>query len=168
MIKLIYECDKLIAEFSKFSRDMLYLGPAINDNRMELFEKEIGFELPFDFKYIMTKHNGLSLDGTEVYGIDKKLRGSSLDEIYNSEHVDADNKMQVGFLPFSPDGYGNHYCLDLLASKEGICPIVFWQHDCNYENNDEVERCNDSFINWVKEVMIEWTLEDYNYDGSEK
>ena len=72
MIKLIYECDKLIAELSKFSRDMLYLGPAINDNRMELFEKEIGFELPFDFKYIMTKHNGLSLDGTEGYGIDKK------------------------------------------------------------------------------------------------
>jgi len=168
MIKLIYECDKLLAELSKFSQDMLYLGESINDKRLELFEKQIGFELPFDFKYIITKHNGFSLDGTEVYGIDKKLRGSSLDEVYNSEHVDADNKMPVGFLPFSPDGYGNHYCLDLLASNEGVCSIVFWQHDCDYESNYEVERCNDSFINWIKEVMIEWTLEDYNYDGSEK
>ena len=50
MIKLIYECDKLIAELSKFSPDMLYLGPSINDDRLELFEKQIGFELPFDFQ----------------------------------------------------------------------------------------------------------------------
>jgi hypothetical protein len=72
------------------------------------------------------------------------------------------------FLPFSPDGYGNHYCLDFSRIKNEICPIVFWQHDFKYENLTEVETCNNSFVDWVNEVLIEWTLEEYNYDGTEK
>ncbi len=50
----------------------------------------------------------------------------------------------------------------------GACPVVFWQHDFIYRNTGEAEECNDSFINWIKEVMIEWTLEEYNYDGTGK
>jgi hypothetical protein len=33
---------------------------------------------------------------------------------------------------------------------------------------NEVETCNQSFTEWIDEVMIEWTLEEYNYDGTEK
>ena len=49
-----------------------------------------------------------------------------------------------------------------------ICPIVFWQWDYLYEDIKEVETCNSSFLDWIQEVVIDWTLEDYNYDGSEK
>ena len=155
-------------ELLKFSYSMLTLGKPIADNRIEDFENRIEYNFPEDFKYLIKKHNGFTLNGTEVYGIEKEFKGSSLDKIYDFEHYEVDNPMPKYFLPFSPDGSGNHYCLDLSRIENEICPIVFWQHDCIYENLTEIEICNLSFIEWVKEVMIDWTLEDYNYDGTEK
>jgi cell wall assembly regulator SMI1 len=72
------------------------------------------------------------------------------------------------FLPFSNDGRGNHYCLDLSRLTGQSCPVVFWQWNYDYASLEEVEACNDNFVSWVKEVMIDWTLEMYNYDGSKK
>lgn len=46
--------------------------------------------------------------------------------------------------------------------------MVFWQHDYPYAENDLPEVTNASFSEWMKEVVIDWKLEDYNYDGSEK
>lgn len=161
--------DLLLRELHKFDGSIIYLGPAITDERLEIFEKEIGFEFPLDFKYIMKKHNGIALPGVEIYGLDRELRGSSLDEVYQYEHKkEVYNAMPKEFLPFSPDGRGNHYCLNLSKLINGVCPIVFWQHDFIYRGLEEVEQCNDDLIAWIKEEMIDWTLEDYNYDGTEK
>lgn len=106
--------------------------------------------------------------GTEILGIDRQSGDSSLDEVNKFEHYEAGNPMPAEFLPFSPDGYGNHYCFNLSKLKDGICPVVFWQHDANYDDINNVEECNSSFLGWIQEVMIDWTLEDTNYDGSDK
>jgi hypothetical protein len=161
-------CDSLLDELKKFDTEMLHLGDYINDDRLRLFEKGIGFNLPLDFKYILSLHNGFSLMGTEVYGIDDSLGGTSLNRVYHFEHFDAGNPMPAHFVPFSPDGAGNHYCLDVSKLIDGLCPVVFWQHDVAYLALNQVEVCNNSFAEWVQQVMIEWTLADYNYDGSEK
>jgi cell wall assembly regulator SMI1 len=147
---------------------MVYLGPAITDDRLEVFEKRIGFALPVDFKYIFGQHNGLSLEGTEVYCLDKELRGSSLDNVCYYEHFEVYNPMPTNFVPFSPDGRGNHYCLELSTNSAETCPVVFWQHDFEYDAIEDVERCNTSFVDWINDVMISWKLEDFNYDGTEK
>ncbi|TSJ43799.1 SMI1/KNR4 family protein [Mucilaginibacter corticis] len=169
MTDIINDCEIVIAELKKFNDDMLYLGPAIMDDRLEDLEKQIGFTLPSDFKYIFKKHNGFSLDGTEVYGLDKSLRESSIDNVYTSEHSSLmATWMPTNFLPFSPDGFGNHYCLVLSKVENNSYQIAFWQHDVSYESSDDIEICNDSFIDWINEVMIDWTLEDYNYDGTGK
>jgi len=169
MENIIKACTSLLVELHKFNDSIIFLGPKIEDKRLEIFEKDIGFELALDFKYIVTAHNGISLSGTEIYGLDKELRGSSLDEVYKYEHnAEIYNAMPKHFLPFSPDGRGNHYCLNLSKLKNGLCPVVFWQHDFIYKSIEEVEECNDEFISWVKEIMIESALEDYNYDGSER
>ena len=166
---LIYQlCDAVLDELKKFDGELRHLGGYIDDDRLRLFEKNIGFNLPLDFNYLLSLQNGFSLMGVEVYGLDQSLQGSSLDKVYHFEHYDAGNPMPAHFLPFSPDGFGSHYCLDLSNVKGGICPIVFWQHDVIYRSPDAVENCNKSFTEWVQEVMIDWTLEDYNYDGTEK
>jgi len=103
-----------------------------------------------------------------VYGLDKALRGSSLGELYVYEHLTVEHKMPKEFLPFSPDGRGNHYCINLANRQDGICPVVFWQSNFDYATLSEVEECNESFISWCNEVLIEWTLEDTNYDGSDR
>jgi len=167
MSEIIEMCEELFDELSKFSDDVLYLGPPINDNRLDQFAKEIGFKLPYDFEYILKKHNGIALLGTQIYGLDKQLRGSSIDKVYEFEHHEANYRMPLEFLPFSPDGRGNHYCLNLSKLTDEQCPVVFWQWDLDYDFN-EVEECNITFVDWVKEVMIEWKSDDYNYDGTEK
>jgi cell wall assembly regulator SMI1 len=168
MTDLTHECDNILKELSKFSADLLYLGPRITDTRMESFEKQIGYQLPLDFKYLLKKHNGISLFGVEILGLDEALRGSSLDEVYKSEHFEVYNKMPGMLLPFSPDGYGNHYCLDLSKLDAGFCPVIFWQHDISYSDDEQPEVCNANLLEWIQEVMIDWTLADYNYDGTEK
>ncbi|SDE11866.1 SMI1-KNR4 cell-wall [Mucilaginibacter pineti] len=162
------KCDTVLDELLLFADDIISFGPRITDNRLELFEKLLGFEFPFDFKYIMKKHNGISLMGTGICGLDNELLlGSSLDEMYKFEHFEVYNKMPLEFFPFSPDGFGNHYCFDLSKLSDGTCPVVFWQHDIIY-NNDEVEVCYLNLTAWIKEVMIDWTLDDTNYDGTSK
>ncbi|UPZ36525.1 SMI1/KNR4 family protein [Sphingobacterium sp. PCS056] len=165
---VIKECERAVNELSKFDKSMVYLGPHILDDRLKVFEEKNGFSLPEDFKYLMTIHNGFSLEGTEVLGLDNELRGSSLDNVYDFEISSSRNGMPKYFVPFSPDGRGNHYCLNLDKLEDGICPVVFWQSDCDYQDISDVEECNDNFVSWVHEVMIGWTLEDYNYDGTEK
>jgi cell wall assembly regulator SMI1 len=152
-------------ELLKFSDSILTLEKPISDNRMEDFEKEIGYKFPKDFKYFIKQNNGFTLAATQVNGIGIEYKENSLDKLYNIEHNEVENPMPKEFLPFSADGFGNHYCLDLSRIENEFCPIVFWQHDFEYRNIAEVETCNESFISWVNEVMIEWTLEEFNYDG---
>ena len=162
------KCENLLNELYKFSTDVLTLGEPIKDDRLENFEKKIGYILPDDFKYILKKHNRISLFGVELIGYDEEFQKSSLEEVYKFEHFDVSNKMPSQFVPFSPDGRGNHYCLDLSKYVDGLTPIVFWQWDFMYEKLSDIEVCNDNFADWMKEVMIEWNLEEFNYDGSEK
>ena len=161
-------CEITFNELSQFTTDILSMGKPIIDDRLEVWEERIGYSFPFDFKFFLKRSNGFSLVGTEVFGIDNEYKASSLDAIYDFEHIEVLAKMPHHFLPFSNDGRGNHYCLDLSRLTDQGCPVVFWQWNYDYTSLDEVETCNESFTSWVKEVMIDWTLETYNYDGSEK
>lgn len=167
-MEIIEKCNQTLEELYKFSPEILYLGENIIDSRLESLEEEIGYKLPEDFKYIMKKHNGITLAGTQIYGLSAKLKESSLGKIYAFEHSEVENPMPKNFFPFSPDGRGNHYCLDLSKLEANVCPVMFWQWDFEYDNLEDVEVSNDNFAEWVNEVMIEWTLQMYNFDGTEK
>lgn len=162
------KCLDTLEKLYKFSEDILQLGEPIGDERLENFEKSLGYKLPEDFKFIIKKHNGIILAGTEIFGLSADLREGSIDKVYAFEHFETENEMPEFFLPFSPDGQGNHYCFDLSKLQDGICPVVFWQWDFEYESSDDVEICNEDFTDWISEVMIDWTLKTFNYDGSEK
>lgn len=169
MDDIIREGKTVIEILNRFSDDIITLGEPINDNRIEAFEQQISFVLPIDFKFIIKTYNGISLMGVEVLGIAEQLRGSSLDAVYKFEHFEVlSNPMPDCFVPFSPDGRGNYYCFNLKKLQDGLCPVVFWQHDYKYNDISEVEESHSNFIEWINEVMIFWTLEDYNYDGTEK
>ena len=168
ILLLQFQCDILLNELYLFSDEVLCLGDPIKDNRLKIFEHEIGFELPRDYKYIIKLHNGISLLGTAIIGIDESYKEASLEAVYKFEHSTAAHKMPKEFLPFSPDGRGNHYCLNLAKINNNTCPVVFWQWDYNYGSINEVEETNESLLSWMKEVMIVWKIETYNYDGKLK
>ena len=158
---------KIINELLKFSK-ILEKGSAIDDNRIELFEEKYKIRLSCDFKIFMKEMNGFNLMGTEVYCFDVD-KTESIENVYYFEHFEVKIPQYSYLVPFSPDGRGNFYCLDTLnVLDNGENPIVFWTSNYLYSENDIPEVTNKNFTDWVQEVVIKWTLEDYNYDGSER
>jgi hypothetical protein len=157
-----------IKELQKFSTDILSLDKPVHEDAIYAFEEKYNLKLPSDYKMLVRVHNGISLMGTDIYGIAKSDNSYSLEDCYVFEHYKVENKMPLHLIPFSPDGGGNHYCFDTRFCNNPLSCIVFWQHDYSYSNDDQPEIVNEGLGNWIKEVMIDWTLEDYNYDGIEK
>lgn len=160
--------ENLINELHKFSDDVLEMGSNIDDNRVEDFEQYRNLTLPLDFKQFIKKVNGFSLMGTEVYGFDKD-QVSAIENVYYREHFEVRIPQYPYLVPFSPDGRGNFYCIDTIHQLEsGDFPVVFWVSNYEYTKEDSPEITHNNFLDWVQEVVIDWFLEDYNYDGSEK
>jgi hypothetical protein len=160
--------ESLISELHKFSDDILEMGNTIDDSRVEDFEIQTNIILPNDFKQFIKQVNGFSLMGTEVYGFNK-TKSESIENVYQFEHFEVRIPQYSYLVPFSPDGRGNFYCLDTIhQSESGDSPVVFWVSNYEYNETDVPEITHKNFLDWVQEVVIDWILEDYNYDGSEK
>jgi hypothetical protein len=160
--------DDIINELRKFSEDIIYIGEPIEDNRIEKFEEKYNLKLPDDFRLFISKCNEVALMGTMIYGFDPEKKGSTIESVYDIEHFRVIIPQYSYLVPFSPDGRGNFYCMDTSTNKNGTCNIIFWTSNYQYTENDSPEVTNSSFLEWVKEVIIDWTLEDYDYEGNEK
>jgi len=66
-------------------------------------------------------------------------------------------------IPFSPDGGGNHYCFDSTRCDGESCKVVFGSIICHTARRTS-ETVNNSFTEWAKEVLVDWTLEDYDHN----
>lgn len=160
--------EKIINELLKFSSNILELGQPIFDNRVNLFEEKYGIKLPADFRCFINQYNGVCLMGTEVYGFDITA-AESIESVYHYEHFEVIVPQWKHFVPFSPDGGGNFYCFDTNAlTEKGDCSIVFWISNYPYSEQDSPEVVNNSFLEWMQQIAIDWTLESYDYDGNEK
>lgn len=151
-----------IREFEKFSNSLKEsIGP-ISEKDLIDFQYSAPFSVPEEYLLLLSYSNGFSLMGDEIYGIGCNCLGLSMEDAYHIEHDLVENPMPSHIIPFSPDGAGNHYCFD---SNNGH--IIFWQHDlpCNINLANYVY---DNLFDMIEEVFFEWTLEDWNYDGTRK
>jgi hypothetical protein len=161
------DVSNLISALKKFSPSIIDLGEKIIDNRISDFEEKLGINLPEDYKFLLSNLNGFSLMGTEVYGVySQSEKPLSLETVYKIEHFEVQMPQPSYLVPFSPDGRGNFYCFDTRTVEYDSCPIVFWVSNYEYQGDDVPEITNGSFVDWVSEVVLDWTLEDYDYDGS--
>jgi hypothetical protein len=160
--------DNALEEILKFSKRVLSVTDGIAEERIRAFEGKYSVILPDDYKAFLKKTNGLNLMGTVVYGIYDESAYMSLGRAFNIEHNEVENEMPAYLIPFSPDGGGNHYCFDSTRCDGESCKVVFWQHNRSYSQENPPETVNDSFVAWVKEVLVDWTLEDYDHDGNKK
>jgi len=115
------------------------------------------YRLPEDFEYFLKWSNGFSLFGTEILGFENKE--FDILKTVSREQNDTNNLMPSHIIPFSPMGNGDFYCFDLKEGLDGdgLCPIIYWQW--NYSSPERYEKVNDSFIEWLKE-LIEDSLSD--------
>jgi len=156
----------IIQELTLFSEKIITLNGPVSHESIFAFESEYNIKLPEDYLAFVRKINGLSLMGTIVYGVGEESWQFSLNKNYKFEHKEVANPMYDYLVPFSPDGGGNHYCFDTRTSNGDSCNVIFWQHDYPYTVDDPPEITNNSFAAWMKQVVIDWTLEDYDYNGN--
>jgi cell wall assembly regulator SMI1 len=167
--------DMIITELQKYNQYACTMFKGATGIEIKTLESNLGLLLPGSFKSFLIKCNGLELMSETIYGIytdeslDRIIRALDLYEIYKWEKDEAGNPIWPHLLPISPNGRGDHYCLDLstLTEDKSECKVVFWQHD--YEFSDEypplVEA--DTFLEFLWNLLME-IKEDYNYDGSDK
>jgi hypothetical protein len=160
--------DHLLIELYKFSNKILTLeAPLLNLTKIKDFENRYNLILPKDYIYLLGKHDGIDMMGTAVLGFNGI---KNLISVYEYEHFEVSYPQYNYLVPFSPDGRGNFYCFDTRTKTNNneSCPVIFWTSNYQYNINDEPEVTNSSFSEWLDEVIIKWTLESYNYDGTEK
>ena len=106
-----------------------------------------------EYKEFVRKHNGLDCLCEYILRVGNHIQPAaySMNNIFDFEHFDVCNPMPHHIIPFSPDGYGNHYCFDMQNNGK----IIFWQHDIDY--SDRVpEVVYESMLEMIREVFIDW------------
>ncbi|GAO44068.1 SMI1/KNR4 family protein [Flavihumibacter petaseus] len=150
-----------------FSDKVMFLNPPAREHAINFFQEKYSLQLPDEYVEFIKYHNGFALMGDSLYGVGQEHGQKSMDRLYHVQHQEVLNPMFPNLVPFSPDGYGNHYCFDLNTLEDGSCKIVFWQHDVDY-THEAPEVTNDSFYSWIQEVIIDWTFENYGFDGRKR
>lgn len=156
--------DDVLIELKKFSTEVVELFEPMDNSTIKDFENRHRVVLPDEYKKILLFSNGLSVRGSELLPLVSKRTKNTVEEIYRI----IKEVLPSNFLPVSPDGAGNYYCLSLATLKGGSCEVTFWQSDYEYSDLDLPEVVNASFSEFIKEVFIDWTLQDYDFNGNKK
>lgn len=145
--------SKLIAGLEGLDNPMVSLGDPASEREIKETEAHIGQYLPDEYKEFVRKHNGLDCLCEYILRVGNHIQPAaySMNNIFDFEHFDVCNPMPHHIIPFSPDGYGNHYCFDMQNNGK----IIFWQHDIDY--SDRVpEVVYESMLEMIREVFIDW------------
>lgn len=161
---------QIFKELSKFSERVITFNSPVNESLILKFEKENDILLPEEYKQLLSISNGLNLMGDEIFGLYDIENTYDLFEAYRFEHFDVIRPMPKYLIPFSPDGGGGFYCFDtrIYTNKGFSNQIVFWSTGYIYTDVDQPEVTHNSMCDFIQECFIEWTLEDYDYNGNER
>ncbi len=123
------------------------LGKGVSDQEILHAENELGINLPESYKNFL-KRFGYAYWPEIIYGLEDNLLPS--DNIVNankSERMDVVPQLPIHLAAFSPDGWGNHYCMDTSRWTGDECLIVFWNHEKDEDQN--VDITHSSFLEWL-------------------
>ncbi len=158
-------------EFDKFKKwladnysdGLLDLNPPATDAEIEELISVIGVDLPDDFIEVLKIHNGQKGEAAWLFDSQEFLSTHRIIEEFNTWKKLQINELQEkvstpddgvkndwwnkNWIPFTSDGCGDHYCLDLSPSSTGTKGqvITLW-----YELSER-EIVAMSFSAWFKE-----------------
>ena len=104
-----------------------YEGASLED--IGLAEVAMGVRLPESYKWFLQTFGAANLPEL-IYGLGARVP-PFLNVIENTlvERTKVIPPMYSHLIPVTPDGFGNHWCLDTSRFSGGECPVVFWYHD---------------------------------------
>ena len=148
-----------------YSDGLIDLNPPATDYEIEELTKILGVELPNDFLDVLKIHNGQKGESAWLFDSQEFLSTHRIIEEFNTWKNLLNTQLQgksstpdegvkndwwnTNWIPFTSDGCGDHYCLDLSPTASGIKGqiITLW-----YEL-DEREIVSQSFSLWFKEYV---------------
>jgi cell wall assembly regulator SMI1 len=127
------------------------LGSDVGDEQIQQCEARLGVVLPESYRRFLREFTYAHWPDT-IYGISPGLL-PGLDLVQKTEklrHSGRPNLPQY-LVPFSPDGWGNHYCLDTSQLRQGECPVVFWNHE--RDQDQQPQQTQATFVDWLDEAI---------------
>jgi len=154
------------------------LNPGATDKQLDIAEAALGVSFPAEFRECYLVHNGTERGGAclfpggeflslerivEEWSVWKELadEGSFRGEESEPDRGIHDDWFNVRWIPFTYDGDGNHYCLDLAPSAWGTNGqvITMW-HDA-----PERELIASSFGDYLELVLEKLNSAQYFYSA---
>jgi SUKH superfamily protein len=126
-------------------------GGGADDGAIADAERSLGVTLPAGYRWFVREF-GFSYWPIDIYGIvPGGLPGMQVVSNALTERHGVEPPLPQPLVPFSPDGWGNHYCLDTSRLSAGECPVVFWNHQLGASQTPKVT--NASFLDWLEEAV---------------
>lgn len=127
-------------------------GEGASDASVREAQRLIEVELPNSFLAFLNKYGWGGVEYIELFGLGDDVPDHlNLVAVVNSERNEMNPRLPKSFIPVLNDGFGNLYCLDTSAMKEGECPVVFWNHELPPDQRPEIVAQN--FLLWVNDLL---------------
>lgn len=116
-------------------------------------ERALGVSFPPSYRLFLAKA-GVALWPEYIYGLGESLLpGLDIVATHKAECEDVEPPMPRYLLPFSPDGWGNHFCVDTRKESGGEYPVVLWLHDLDEDQIPEIT--HPSFVAWLRDLLVQ-------------
>ena len=148
-----------------YSDGLIDLNPPATDYEIEELTKILGVELPSDFLNVLRTHNGQKGESAWLFDSQEFLSTHRIIEEFNTWKNLLNTQLQgksstpdegvkndwwnTNWIPFTSDGCGDHYCLDLSPTNTGTKGqiITLW-----YESSER-EIVAPNFSLWFEEYV---------------
>lgn len=135
-----------------------WLDGGVGTAEIDGCEEGLGVRLPDSYRWFLCEF-GIGCFPQEIYGIHHgPLPGFKVECHAQGERHQCEPPMPHHLIPFSPDGWGNHYCLDTSRLSDGECPVVFWNHAGG--EDQQPEQTHSTFLDWLEENAREIAEEE--------
>lgn len=124
---ILKKLESLCNEIQKYHSPAIITYPGVDSKSILDLEAKLKNRLPDDFKQFLAFTNGCELGGDTIFGIHDNP-GMGLYNNYIWELKESGDPIYPYLLPLTPNGRGDHYCLDLhtLIDDATSCEVVFW------------------------------------------
>lgn len=128
-----------------------YVPDPATDAEIAVVEGELGYTLPDSYKRLQ-KEFGEYSGVADIYGV--KPTPSPLQNIVGItmvERYECFPPVPDHLIPFSDNGGGDSYCFDTSRLRNGECPVVFWDHEG--DQDQQPEPCAATFLDRLEEAI---------------
>jgi cell wall assembly regulator SMI1 len=115
-------------------------------------EATLGVKFPRSYRWFLLTYGAMS-GAEDIYGVSHNLPDYlSLVQNVLAERTQFEPHIPHSLIPVSPDGSGNHYCIDTARMVKGEAPIIFWDHE---SDNTDLETTHATFADFLEEILQE-------------